>query len=124
MSFLLPENKYYNVEEYKDEPNLRTYHSGLRLLDDGLYVVEGYRGATLLDEHTELPAIVEFALNTNGVLWVRLNAYTLSIRKSPMFKWEDIESKLLVLWIGIMEAMDLDAAFKLPDQRPDPKETK
>ena len=127
MSFLFepdsPAAKYFNIEKF-DDPDFRVYHSGLRLLDEGYQHLEAYKGVELVDSHTALPGLMEFALGINGVTWVCLASHTLSVRKSPLFKWDDIDQQLVELWVGIKAALDLDDLMKLEDPRPDPLDTK
>jgi hypothetical protein len=111
--------KFFNIEEFPDDPDLRVYHSRLRLLDEGYQHLEAYKGVGLVDPETPLPAVMEFALDVDGVIWVRISAYTLVVRKNTLFKWTDIDKELIELWIGIKAAMDLESFAAIPDTRPD-----
>lgn len=106
--FLLKDNKYINIEvpDAANDPDFRIYHSRLRLLDVGLQNMAAYKGATMVSEEINLPSIMEFALDIEGVMWVGISAYQLSVRKAPIYKWEDIDKKLLELFVGVKAIVD------------------
>lgn len=128
MSFLLNDNPYFNIETMEGDSNLRVYHSSLRLLDDGYQHVEAYKGVQRLrfsDEEPEpLPSVMEFALEIDGVVWVKVTAYSLVVRKNPIFTWNSIDVKLIQLWAGIKSSLDLEDLVKLEDKRPPPDPNK
>lgn len=115
--FLLGDNRYINIEvpDPAEDPNFRIYHSRLRLLDVGLQNMAAYKGATMVSEEINLPSIMEFALDIDGVMWVGISAYQLSVRKAPIYRWEDIDEKLLALFIGVkylINAQDIPEDFR------------
>lgn len=111
MPLIFPVNNYFNIEDFPDDPDLRVYHSSMRLIDDNMQHVEAFKGTQKMlapgsMEPEPLPAVMEFALAINGVVWCRIAAYTLAVRKSSIFSWDPIDLELVTLWIGIRTAMD------------------
>lgn len=114
MPMLMDDNPYFNVEvpDPKDV-DFRVYHSRIRLMDDGCQGMSAYKGVTRIGQDQDgndipLPSMMEFALEVEGVVWVAISAYSLSIRKATVYKWDDIDKKVIALFIGIKALIDAD----------------
>ncbi len=101
------ESRYAYVEPVSGSPNRRIYHSRLRLLEEGFQVQSGLAGASHINDTTECCSILAFLLAIPGVAHAQVTAWSAVITKSPIFSWEEIESQMAPLWIGIPMAVSL-----------------
>lgn len=100
------ENQWFRVEQ-SENADARTYHSRLRLLDDGWQGVAGQKGAVLYDEQTPIPATLDLVLNIPGVTWGRVTAHAIDVIKASTFAWEEIDAYLMELMYGVKTALDV-----------------
>ena len=106
MPMLIQPNKYFNVETFPDDKDYRAYHCRMRLLDSGLQTIEAYKGAEYLSAGVDLPSMMEFAFEIEGVTWCRLASHALMVRKSPLYEWEEIDKKLVPLLLSCRQIID------------------
>lgn len=98
-------DSFFWIENSKEDPHTRRYHSRLRLLDEGYQGLAGHKGVIAVDDFTPLPSVLKFVLDVDGVSWARITAYYVDVTKSPVYSWLAIDSKLCELWAGIIPAL-------------------
>ena len=92
---------FIEVEHSDSDPDLCTYHSCLALLDEGYQVQAGFKGVRFLsDGITPICSMLEFFLSVPGVEQANVTMHRVTIRKSPIFSWEEVHKKVLCLWAG------------------------
>jgi hypothetical protein len=107
---MLIQNQWFGVEESGD-PDVRVYHSRLRLLDEfaNVQAMANMRQLVNTDGTPhELPAVVETLLSIKGVATVNVQAYIAVVRKSPLYDWREIDDDVLRLLGGVRLAMTID----------------
>ncbi len=85
--------------------NVRVYHSRLRLLDPGIQVTAGACGAMEFVNGQPLDGVLELVLSIPGVAQAKVTAYALTVEKSPVFHWAEIDAHLANLFLGVPLAL-------------------
>jgi hypothetical protein len=107
---MIRENMWFGVESVHEHPNVRVYHSKLRLLDE--HAVQGaMRNTTIgVDTHGnffEMSGFSLLVLDIRGVTAVEVKAYQATVFKSPIVAWSEIEEQLMPLLYGVRQALTL-----------------
>lgn len=118
---MIRESTYFGVEKVPNDDNTRVYHSRLRLLDERWQYQGGFKGIRLAgmsdDQEVPLASVLAFVLDLDGVTFAEVKAYQLTVKKSPLFSWDEIEVNLLPLWLGIKPALEATEVFEIEAQR-------
>lgn len=96
---------FYYIEEDPRNPLHRSYHSRMRLLDEGFQIVGGNKGSRYIAEGVEIPGLLDTVLDIPGVAHAQVTAYQLDILRSPMYAWDEIDQDMVRLWLGIPTAI-------------------
>ncbi len=101
----LRRNDFFVVNTTED-PDVREYHSRVRLLDD--WMTQGaMKGAKFISPGEPTCAVLDLALDVPGVAGANVKAYLLTVEKSPVFSWDEIEENLMQMFYGIKTALVL-----------------
>jgi hypothetical protein len=114
---MIRENMWFAVEDVEDNKNCRVYHSKLRLLDE--HAVEGGMRNTTSGIDTkglsfDLNSVLAFVLDVRGVTAVETRAYQVTVVKSPVVAWAEIDNELMPLLYGVKQALTIPV-FNLED---------
>lgn len=109
------ETSYFAVEDVNE--HVRNYHSRMKLLDEGQQYQGGLSGAAMLQDGSEINALLAFVLAIPGVAEAVVKAHAVTIRKSPVFEWAAIDDVLIPLWYGIKLAIEATDVVEIEAQR-------
>jgi len=101
--------QYFAMEEDPKTPHTRVYHSRIHLLDAGYQRQVGMKGVEYLQMSdgrvAPISPVLKAVLDMEGVACAELRAYELTLTKSPVFDWGEIEVQFVPLWLGIQTAV-------------------
>jgi len=119
---MIAQNMWWAIETHENADNARTYHTRLRLIDD-MNICRAQsnmqqamtRDGTILD----LPATLRLVLDIRGVTEAIIQPYSITVLKSPVVSWPEIEAEVQPLLYGVKQAVTLPAyADGQPDVGP------
>lgn len=105
---MLLENHWYAIAGTTD-PDVRVYYTRLLLMSD--YGVQGLLKGSQFGQIPlmfEPAPIIELVLEMPGVVHAEVRAHHILLTKSPVFTWDEIDERMLVLMEGIALATDLN----------------
>jgi hypothetical protein len=107
---MLVQNMWWAIEGQNADDATRTYHTRLKLMDN-LNICRAATNMTqaMLADGTllGLPPVLRLVLDIRGVAEAVITAYALTIVKSPVVSWAEIEAEVTTLLYGVRQAVTL-----------------